>query len=104
NYQVRGWGAGNIVADPTSNGRLYLVFSDNRNGVHDSDHPITNSDVFVVSSTNGGTSWTPPTLVDTGAGDQWFPWADVNPVTGALGVLYHDRGPANGSTYTTALA
>ena len=79
-YQVRVWGAGNIVAEPDENGHLYLVFSDNRNGVHDSDNPVTNSDVFVVSSTNGGQTWTAPTPVDTGGGDQWFPWADVNPV------------------------
>jgi len=103
-YQVRVWGAGNIVADPTQNGRLYLVYSDNSHGVHDSDHPVTNSDVSVVTSTNGGTNWTAPSLVDTGAGDQWFPWADVNPANGKLGVLYHDRGSSNGPTYTTALA
>jgi len=103
-YQVRVWGAGNIVADPNVNGRLYLVYSDNSHGVHDSDSPVTNSDVWVTSSTNFGQSWTAPTLVDTGAGDQWFPWADVNPVTGQLGVLYHDRGASNGATYTTALA
>jgi hypothetical protein len=103
-YQVRVWGAGNIVADPTQNGRLYLVFSDNRNGVHDSDNPVTNSDVFVTSSTNGGRNWTAPSLVDAGAGDQWFPWADVNPTNGTLGVLYHDRGASNGPTYQTALA
>ena len=67
-YQVRVWGAGNIVAEPDANGRLYLVFSDNRNGIHDSDHPVTNSDVFVVSSTNGGSDWTTPTPVDAGRG------------------------------------
>jgi hypothetical protein len=103
-YQVRVWGAGNIVADPKVNGRLFLVYSDNSHGVHDSDHPVTNSDVFVVSSTNGGSNWSAPTLVDTGAGDQWFPWADVDPLSGKLGVLYHDRGSSNGPTYTTALA
>jgi hypothetical protein len=103
-YQVRVWGAGNVVADPTHNGRLYLTFSDNRNGLHDSNQPVTNSDVFVVQSNDRGQSWTAPTPVDPGAGDQWFPWADVNPVTGQLGVLYHDRGNANGPTYTTALA
>jgi hypothetical protein len=102
-YQVRVWGAGNIVASPL-NGKLYLVFSDNRNGVHDSDQPVTNTDVFVVSSSNGGQTWTNPSRVDTGRGDQWFPWVDVNPVTGKIGVLYHDRGAANGDTYTTALA
>ena len=59
-YQVRVWGAGNIVASPTVNGRLYLVFSDNRNGTHDVDNPVTNSDVFIVTSANGGGSWTSP--------------------------------------------
>jgi hypothetical protein len=103
-YQVRVWGAGNIVADPTHNGRLYLTFSDNRDGVHDSDNPVTNSDVFVVQSNDGGKHWTAPSLVDHGAGDQWFPWADVNPRNGKLGILYHDRGASNGPTYTTALA
>jgi hypothetical protein len=103
-YQVRVWGAGNIVASPKQNGKLYLVFSDNRNGAHDVDDPVTNSDVFVVSSSDAGKHWTPPVLVDRGAGDQWFPWVDVNPVTGNIGVLYHDRGASNGPTYNTALA
>jgi hypothetical protein len=78
--------------------------SDNRNGVHDSDNPVTNSDVFITSSTNSGDTWSTPTQVDTGAGDQWFPWVDVNPVTGTVGVLYNDRGASNGPTYTAALA
>jgi hypothetical protein len=103
-YQVRVWGAGNVVADPTHNGRLYLTFSDNRNGVHDADDPVTNSDVFVVTSNDRGEHWTSPSLVDRGRGDQWFPWADVNPVNGKVGIVYHDRGNANGPTYNTALA
>jgi len=103
-YQVRVWGAGNVVASPTVNGRLYLVFSDNRNGVHDSANPVTNSDVFIVTTADGGATWTAPSQVDTGLGDQWFPWVDVNPVNGNVGVLYHDRGNANGPTYNTALA
>ncbi len=102
-YQVRVWGVGNIAASPID-GKLYLVFSDNRNGVHDSNNPVTNSDVFVVSSTDAGQTWSSPSLVDSGAGDQWFPAVDVNPTTGTIGVLYHDRGASNGPTYTTALA
>jgi hypothetical protein len=101
-YQVRVDSAGNIVAGP--NGKLYLVFSDNRNGVHNSDNPVTNINSFVMSSANGGTTWTTPSLVDAGAGDQWFPWVDINPLTGKIGVLYHDRGASNGPTYTTAIA
>jgi hypothetical protein len=103
-YQVRVWGAGNIVASPKENGKLYLVFSDNRNGVHDSDNPVTDSDVFIVRSSDGGRNWTYPSQVDKGKGDQWFPWVDVNPVNGDVGVLYHDRGNSNGPRYDTALA
>jgi hypothetical protein len=40
----------------------------------------------------------------SGSGDQWFPWVDVNPVNGRIGILYHDRGASNGPLYTTAIA
>jgi hypothetical protein len=106
-YQVRVTSAGNIVADPRvgNAGKLYLAFSDNRNGTpaSGSTPAVTNSDVFVVSSTNGGATWSPPTQVDTGAGDQWFPWVDVDPTTGVPGVLYNDRGASNGATYGASL-
>ena len=56
---------------------------------------MTNTDVFLTTSTNGGTTWSAPSRVnaaDSGAGnDQWFPWAAVNPVDGTVGVLYNDR-------------
>jgi hypothetical protein len=102
-YQVRVWSEGNIVASPKT-GALFLAFSDNRNGIHDVADPVTNSDVFVVSSTNGGQSWSSPSQVDAGAGDQWFPWVDVNPVTGTIGIAYNDRGDSNGTLYGAALA
>ncbi len=102
-YQVRVWGVGNLVASPID-GKLYLVFSDNRNGTHDSANPVTNTDVFLMTSSNGSSSWSGPTQVDSGAGDQWFPWVDVDPTTGMIGILYHDRGASNGALYNTALA
>jgi hypothetical protein len=102
-YQVRVWSVGNIVASPTD-GKLYLVFSDNRNGAHDSANPVTNTDVFLMVSSNGGGSWNGPMQVDSGAGDQWFPWVDVNPTNGEIGILYHDRGGSNGPLYHTAIA
>ncbi len=102
-YQVRVNSAGNIVANQRD-GKLYLVFSDNRNGIHDSASPITKVDAFVMSSSNEGRSWTAPSLVDTGVGDQWFPWVDYNPANGKIGVVYHDRGASNGPTYNTSLA
>jgi hypothetical protein len=102
-YQARVNSAGNIVAGPTP-ALLYLTFSDNRNGTHDSPTPVTNTDVFVMRSTNGGATWSDPSLVDTGAGDQWFPWVEVNPRNGRIGIIYHDRGDSNGTFYNTALA
>ena len=102
-YQVRVDSAGNIVASP-KDGTLYLTFSDNRHGVHDSDNPVTNTDVFVMSSSDGGTSWTSPAVVDASKGDQWFPWVDVNPVTGTIGIVYNDRGRTNGRVYEATLA
>ena len=42
-------------------------------------------------------------LVDSGAGDQWFPWVDVNPTNGNIGILYNDRGSSNGAHYNAAL-
>jgi hypothetical protein len=102
-YQVRVNSAGNIVASPTD-GKLYLVFSDNRNGLRESANPVTNTDVFLMVSTNGGATWSSPARVDAGAGDQWFPWVEVDPTTGSIGIVYHDRGAANGPLYNTSLA
>ena len=102
-YQLRVNSAGNIVASPTT-GKLYLVFSDNRNGTHDTDNPVTNADVFVMTSSNNGATWSSPTLVDTGRSDQWFPWVEVNPVTGSIGVVYNDRTTASPNLYNASLA
>ena len=43
-------------------------------------------------------------LVDSAAGDQWFPWVDVNPTNGKIGILYNDRGSSNGALYNVSLA
>ena len=56
-----------------------------------------------MTSSSGGSSWSGLTQVDSGAGDQWFPWVDVNPTNGNIGVLYNDRGSSNGATYNAAL-
>ena len=55
-------------------------------------------------SSNGGASWSGPMPVDSAAGDQWFPWVDVNPTNGKIGILYNDRGTANGAFYNASLA
>jgi hypothetical protein len=101
-YQVRVWAPGNIVADPRT-GMLYLTFSDNRFGVHDVDDPQTDTKVLVMSSADG-THWAGPDPVDLSGGDQWFPFADVNPVTGEVGVLYNDRREDGSQTHEVTLA
>lgn len=101
-YQLRVNSAGNIVASPTD-GKLYLVYADNSAGTHDSATPVTNTNVYVMTSTNG-TSWSGPFPVDTGASDQWFPWVDVNPTNGKIGVLYNDRVAATPSVHNASLS
>ena len=102
-YQVRVNSAGNIVADP-NNGTLSLVFSDNRAGTHDVNHPVTNTNVYLMRSTNGGTSWSGPTVVNGSTTDQWFPWVDVNPVNGEVGIVYNDRLASNPALYNATFS
>jgi hypothetical protein len=88
----------------TTPGTVYVVWSDNRNGLHDSDHPVTNSDVFVATSRNYGRTWSEPLQVSSGPADQWQAWMDVNPVTGRLGIVYFDRGYGDPALYDITLA
>lgn len=101
-YQLRLDSKGNMTIGPT--GQLFLAFADNRAGTHDVADPVSDMNVYMVTSTDGGATWSAPFGVDTGPGDQWFPWADVNPITGAVGVLYNDRDPANPHFYNASLA
>ena len=101
-YQVRVWAAGNLVAD--DNGNLFLVWADNTNGEHDTRHPVTNSDVFMVRSTDGGQTWSDPFTVDSSPNDQWFPWVDADPTSGEIAVVYHTRNETNPDLYNTVVA
>jgi hypothetical protein len=106
NSQFRVNSAGNLAVDPSSGPspsttRLYIAFSDNRNGLltGNTTTVVTNTDVFVVSSSNGGATWTGPVLVLGGSGstnDQFYPWVAVSN-TGTVQVAFMDRSydPAN---------
>ena len=50
----------------------------------------------VVTSTNGGTTWSKPVVVSGATHDEFFPWLSVSP-TGVVGVSWLDRrnDPAN---------
>src|SRR5581483_1798431 len=72
----RSWAAGNIAADPTDANHLAVVWSDMRNSVvpapSDPYSAVTNSDVIVSQSLDGGQTWSAPTAL-TLPGDQFQP-------------------------------
>jgi hypothetical protein len=114
NYQLRAPDTQGFAADPTHNGRLYLAFFDNRNGVHDSTNPQTETDMFLMVKPDAASAWTgpfnvnSPDLGDIG-NDQWWPAVGVNPVNGDVSVLYQDRSYASsrgpyGATLATSPA
>ena len=92
NSQFRVNSAGNLAIHSAS-GALHIVWSDNRNGTADA----TNTDVFVVSSTDGGATWSRPAAVSRLRNDQFYPWAAVAP-DGTLNVMYMDRSYDRGNS------
>jgi hypothetical protein len=73
----RTWAAGNITADPNDPDHLAVVWSDMRNSPTPAPanpyEAVTNSDVVVSESTDGGQSWSTPTAYEI-PGDQFMPW------------------------------
>lgn len=91
--------AGNIGIDQRT-GRLYVTFSDNRNGTATN----TNTDVFVTSSGNGGRTWSRPVnITRESIDDQWFPWLSVSP-DGVVAVAYFDRRYSGPKLIDTSLS
>ncbi len=80
-------------------GRVYVVFSDQRNGTD-------NTDVFLCFSDDEGTTWSAPARVndDTGQTQQFFPWFTVDPMTGTLAVVYYDRRNTEGDATEVSVA
>ena len=76
-------------------GNVYVVFSDKRNGVK-------NTDVFLLRSRDGGSTWDPAVRVnnDTTQYEQFMPAATVDPVTGIIYCVFYDRRNTNGGTLT----
>ena len=88
-----------ISLDPKTN-RLFVSWSDYRNG---------DVDIFVSTSEDRGTSWSPAVRVNSdpihSGSDQFFQWLSVDPVTGAAYVLFYDRrNDSKNRNTTVALA
>ncbi len=75
-----------VVVNPL-NGNLYLTFNNKGQG-------SDKADIFMVTSTDGGASWsTPPTKVndDVTTTDQWQPTIAITPDGQNLGIFYYSR-------------
>jgi hypothetical protein len=104
-HQIRWQSPGTITADPTDSDHWVVVYNDNYAGTHDAApagcldaipgtapdynpcNAVTNTNIYMAESWDGGVSWTPRIALDTSAGDQWFPWADFRS-DGSLAVAY----------------
>ncbi len=86
-YQFKTWSIQGATVDPIT-GDLYAFWADNRDGIHDSAAPVTQTNVFMTKSTDGGATWTGPTRVTSGPGDRWMPWAGA--YNGKVRVMFYD--------------
>ncbi|MFT5233837.1 MAG: hypothetical protein ACI9UK_002308 [Candidatus Krumholzibacteriia bacterium] len=87
------------VSNSPYRGRIYVVFSDQRNGTN-------NTDVFVCTSDDEGDTWSDPIRVndDVGATQQFFPWLAVDPKSGVVAVVFYDRRNTAGAATDVTVA
>lgn len=88
-----------IAVDPKS-GRLYVTWSDYRNG---------DLDIFCAASSDKGRTWGPPVRVNSDpvhdGADQFFQWSAVDPTDGSVNVVFYDRrGDPRNRMQTVVLA
>ncbi len=78
-----------VLPDPLSPGWLYIVANDDPDDDIDTGDP---GDVFIVSSSDSGVTWSAPIRVDNGPVNtmQVMPTAAIDPVTGAIAVAWYD--------------
>jgi hypothetical protein len=79
-HQFVSWSVQEMNMDPVT-GSLYAFLTDNRDGIHDSFMPVTETNVFMTKSVDGGLTWQGPTRVTSGPGDRWM----------ASGTAYNDQ-------------
>jgi len=80
-------------------GTLYVNWIDARNG---------DPDVFVMSSRDGGETWTPPVRVNDdplkNGKVQFFTWMSVDPIDGSVNTVFYDRRDTEGAQTKLTLA
>lgn len=80
-------------------GTIYVNWVDARNGDHD---------VFLMSSRDGGNSWSAPVRVNDdklkNGKEQFFPWMAIDPVDGSVNITFYDRRDLDGTKTGVTLA
>jgi hypothetical protein len=78
------------TSDSPYRGNIYILWSDQRNG-------ITDTDVFFIKSTDGGETWGSIIRVndDPPGKHQFFPWMTVDQTTGNIYAVFYDRRDAD---------
>jgi hypothetical protein len=68
------------------NGNIYICWTDQRSGT-------TDTDVWLVKSTDGGETWSPPIRVnnDPAGSHQFFAWMTIDQTNGYLYFVFYDR-------------
>ncbi|HCC71790.1 MAG TPA: glycosyl hydrolase [Bacteroidales bacterium] len=79
-------------SDSEYSGNIYIMWSDQRNG-------INNTDIFVIKSGDGGNTWSNRKMVnnDGTTSHQFFPNIVIDPVTGIVYIVYYDRSQTAGN-------
>ncbi|HEY0367023.1 MAG TPA: sialidase family protein, partial [Pyrinomonadaceae bacterium] len=87
------------LSNGPNKGALYVNWIDARNG---------DPDVFVMSSRNGGDTWTAPVRVNDDAlkngKAQFFTWMAIDPADGSVNVIFYDRRDGKGTQTGLTLA
>src|SRR5207253_7749532 len=80
-------------------GTLYVNWIDARNG---------DPDVFVMSSRDGGETWTAPVRVNDdplkNGKVQFFTWMSVDPIDGSIHIVFYDRRDTEESMSKVSMA
>jgi len=87
------------LSNGPNKGTIYVNWIDARNG---------DPDVFVMSSQNGGETWSSPVRVNDdpikNGKAQFFTWMSVDPADGSINVFFYDRRDGTGTQTGVTLA
>lgn len=75
-----------IIGVHPTDGTIYVNWADQRNGEHD-------TDIWLASSKDKGETWSSPQRInnDTTETQQFFTWMSIDPITGAIYIVFYDR-------------